>query len=48
MEDDLKEKGRRPQKKWKITYKKTGRQTQKKWKITSSKSTLIGCDIIVN
>ena len=44
MEDDLNKNGRRPQKKWKMTLKKNGIQPQAQFK----KSTLIGCDIIVN
>ena len=44
MKDEL-------EKKWKTTSKKMEDDLQKKWKTTSStikKSTLIGCDIIVN
>jgi hypothetical protein len=45
MEDDLKQNGRQPQ-------KKNGRRPQKKMeydlKRNFKKSTLIGCDIIVN
>jgi hypothetical protein len=46
MEDDLKKNGSRPQKKWKMTSKKwkNGRRPQ----LQLNKSTLIGCDIIVN
>ena len=52
--------GRRPQTKWKTTSKKNGRRPQKKKKgrrpqkngtrlqVQLKKSTLIGCDIIVN
>jgi predicted house-cleaning NTP pyrophosphatase (Maf/HAM1 superfamily) len=43
MEDDLKRNGKQPQKKWKTTSK------NKKWTTSSTiKSTLIGCDTIVN
>jgi hypothetical protein len=51
MEDDLKKNGRQPQKKWKTSSTKHGRRLQKIKKWTTSitiKSTLIGCDIIVN
>ena len=45
MENKLKKNGRQPQKKkWKPASKKNGRRPQGQFK----KSTLIGCDIIVN
>jgi hypothetical protein len=52
MEYNLKQIGRRPLKKWKTTSKENGRQPKKKieyeLKHNLNKSTLIGCDIIVN
>jgi hypothetical protein len=51
MEYNLKQIGRRPLKKWKMTSKENGRQPKKieyELKHNLNKTTLIGCDIIVN
>ena len=52
MEDDLKEQWKTTSKKWKTTSKEKGRTTSIKIGIRPQaqlkKSTLIGCDIIVN